>query len=401
MQKKMGILGSILLFAILLFGCASEDINAENTYTEETIVLEIMSDEMNELQEDVVEAEQENRIETESIFPEYISESKEIFSCDNFSIHANFENIYIDRTIVDSECFTIPVEIVNKSDFNFMFDTNAYVDGVSEITSYNSIYIPNDGEVYEVLILFSSYPDISPEKIGNIYMDFSVASEDLQSVVELETVTISDLQSNNPQINSVGVKTNTNADSILGIEEVVETDTTMPVQMEINYPTVRMGNDQSGYYDHPIIGEYAITPMGEEVLINTHESYMSQSITVVVEVTAHDKVEQYETMTWDTGRGGTLTDPSRDYDEFGNVIFETGTGVINGMETMVMTTRYDMAQSCAVDFWFNTESKYVKMSVTCINLTTEQFVEAVNVVMSSYSFGSFPMGFYQTQICMP
>ena len=66
-----------------------------------------------------------------------------------------------------------------------------------------------------------------------------------------------------------------------------------------------------------------------------------------------------------------------------------------------MTTRYDNSQSCCFEIYFNTESKYVNMRVSGMNITTEQFVEAVNVVMSSYSFGSFPMGFYQTQICMP
>lgn len=397
-MKKIKMLGFLLLMgSSILLGCGGASTEA----TEVAYVEEVVESSVDEtiIAEEIIEEVASLEVQPmETVMFGYVPEQKEIFSSDTISINTNLENM----CLRDGLYLTIPIEVVNTSDYKLWIEISAAASETCCVSCYHKFTVDNDGLPTILDVEFCPASDATPENLKHITMDFYIGSDDCVSVLELEPVIISDLVSNNPTVTHASIEREVEGDCLLvnaPKEEPVVAESVTP--MTSNYPTVRMGNDQSGYYDHPIIGEYAITPMGEEVLIDTHESYMSQSITVVVEVTAHDKVEQYETMTWDTGRGGTLTDPSRDYDEFGNVIFETGTGVVNGMETMVMTTRYDLTQSCAVDFWFNTESKYVNMTVTGIGISTEQFVEAVNVVMSSYSFGSFPMGFYQTQICMP
>ena len=387
----------LLMGSSILLGCGG----ASTEVTEVAYVEEVVESSVGEtiIEEEIIEEVPDLEVQPmETVMFGYVSEQKEIFSSDTISINTNLEKMCLQ----DGLYLTIPIEVVNTSDYKLWIEISAVASETCCVSCYHKFTVDNDGLPTILDVEFCPASDATPENLEHITMDFYIGSDDCVSVLELEPVIISDLVSNNPTVTNASIEREVEGDCLLvnaPKEElaVVESVTSMTS----DYPTVRVGNDQSGYYDHPIIGEYAITPFGEEVRINGDESYLSNSITVGVEVTAHDRIEQYANVTLEDDRGYTLTNPYRDYDEFGNVIYETGASVVNGMETLVMTTRYDNSQSCCFEIYFNTESKYVNMRVSGMNITTEQFVEAVNVVMSSYSFGSFPMGFYQTQICMP
>ena len=80
-------------------------------------------------------------------------------------------------------------------------------------------------------------------------MDFVINDDNAGAKLELEPVVISDLKSNNPTLTSVGVKSNVDGDRILGLDSSESSGATdsIPV-VTSNYPTVRLGNDISGYY---------------------------------------------------------------------------------------------------------------------------------------------------------
>ena len=395
MRKKI-MLGVLMLMGSILFGCGATTESKDVAYVEEivessvseTIIMEEMIDEISTIETGPMD----------TVMFGYVSEQKEIFSSDTISIHTNLENM----CLRDGLYLTIPIEVINTSDYDIWIEVSAVASETCCVSCYYKFSVENNGEPTALNLEFCPASDATPENLKHITMDFYIGSDECVSVLELEPVIISDLVSNNPTVTHGSIEREVEGDCLLvnaPQEEEVVVESVAP--MTSNYPTVRVGNDLSGYYDHPIIGENAITPDVGEAYINGDESYLSNSITVGVEVTAKDRTGDNDNWTLEVDGGYTLANPYRDYDDFGNIIYETGASVVNGMETLVMTTRYDNANSCMFEIYFKTESKLVNMRVTGMNITTEQFVEAVNVVMSSYSFGRFPMGFYQTQICMP